>query len=111
LVISAVDGVETITEKMNTFAEAKNLPRAISINKLNRERADYETTLTEIKEVLGCEPVVLQLPIGSEDNFSGVVDLVYRVAYTYSGDGGPGKEIPIPADMDDAVNIAIETMT
>ena len=110
LVISAIDGVETATEKMNEQAARFDLPRAIFINKLDRERAEIEGPLKDIKELLGLEPVLLQLPIGKEDAFRGVVDLLARKAYVYSDDSGQPKAEAIPADMADEVQAAYEAM-
>jgi elongation factor G len=110
LVVSAVDGVEVSTERMSTAAAELGLPRAVYINKMDRERADYEAVLKDVREILEMEPVLLQIPIGVEDGFKGVVDLVNRKALIYSGDEGEPKVEEIPADLEDAVEEAVEAM-
>ncbi|MDP6944886.1 MAG: elongation factor G, partial [Myxococcota bacterium] len=111
LVVSAIDGIETQTEKMSALAEEMSIPRAVLINKLDRDRSSHEGALNEIRDVLGLEPVLLQIPIGQEADFKGVIDLVSKQAYTYSGDSGSPTVGAIPDDMNDAVEMAIEAMT
>lgn len=108
IVISAVDGVEVSTEHVSGFATNQGLPRAIFINKMDRENADYESVVGEVSSVLGAQPVLMQLPIGAEDDFKGVVDLINRRALIYK-DGQPVEE-DIPADMVEEVEAAIEEM-
>lgn len=110
LVISAVDGVEVNTERTSRWAAEMGLPRAVFINQMDRERADHTAILREIKEVLGLEPVLLQLPIGSEASFSGVVNLMSGNAFLYKDDSGKGSKGAIPADMTDAVELALEEL-
>ena len=69
------------------------------INKLDRERADFKRALESVNQFFGRTAVPIQLPIGAERDFKGVVDLVRMKAYTYTPDGdGKGKEGEIPAD-------------
>ena len=80
-----------------------NFPAAIVINKLDRERADFQRALDNVQEIFGRAAVPIQIPIGSEREFTGVVDLIRMKAYTYTPDGdGKGKEGDIPADLADA---------
>ncbi len=111
LVVSAVDGVETVTERMSALAHELGCGQAVFINKLDRERADADAIVEEVKEVLGVEPVLLQLPIGSGESFRGVVDLLNHKAYIYDGDTGKPTVTDVPADLKDEVDAAIETMT
>ncbi len=111
LVVSAIDGVETATEKMSMLAGELGLARAIFINKLDRERADYAPIVEELREVLGVQPVLMQLPIGEGDSFSGVVDLLHKVCWNYDGDSGKATQGPIPDGMADAVEAAMEQLT
>jgi elongation factor G len=107
LVVSAVDGVEVQTEGMWELATELNVPRAIFINKLDRERSDPEAALKEIKEVLHAGVVPLQMPIGKESTFEGVIDLLSGKAYRYSGDGsGMATEGEVPAELADAAAAA-----
>jgi elongation factor G len=99
VVVDGVAGVEVQTEKVWSFSDQFNLPRALMINKLDRERSSFERALESIQEVFGRNAVPIQLPMGSERDFAGVVDLVRMKCYTYTPDGdGKGKEGEIPAD-------------
>lgn len=100
VVVDGVDGVKVQTEQAWDFADEFNLPRIIFINKLDRERADFNRTFDDIQSVFKPKAIKLQLPIGKEAEFKGVVDLVAMKAYTYSGDG-KAVEADIPADMKD----------
>jgi len=102
VVVDAVDGIKVQTEQAWDFADEFNLPRALFINRLDRERADFNRTLADISKSFPLKPVILQLPIGSESDFKGIVDLISMKAYAYDADG---KATPtdIPADMKDQV--------
>jgi len=102
VVIDAVDGVKVQTEQAWDFAEEFNLPSVIIINKLDRERADFLRTCKDVAECFEPKPVILQLPIGSEADFKGVIDLVGMKAYTYDAKG-KAKKVDIPSDMQDLV--------
>ena len=111
VVVDGVAGVEVQTEKVWGFATDFKLPRAIVVNRLDRDRADFDRTLASVNEVFGRAAVPVQLPIGSERDFSGVVDLVRMKAYTYTPDGdGKGKEGEIPANLADAAQKAHEAL-
>ena len=98
-VVSAVEGVEVQTETAWRMAEAVGLPRIVFINKLDRERASFEQTLDQLKERFGAGIAPLELPIGIESDFRGVIDLLSDTAETYA-DGSPrGVEGPVPDDM------------
>jgi elongation factor G len=98
-VVSAVEGVEVQTEIAWRIAEQRNLPRAIFVNKLDRERASFERTLDQLKEKFGAGVAPLQLPIGEEADLTGVIELLNDVAVTYSGGAPKGTEGEVPADM------------
>jgi len=85
LVVSAVDGVEVQTEVAWELAVEAGLPRAILVNKLDRERSSFERTLNELVRSFGTQVAPLELPIGEEHEFRGVADLLARKAYTYDG--------------------------
>jgi len=111
VVVDGVAGVEVQTEKVWQFATDFKLPRAVVINKLDRERADFERALGSVQEAFGRAAVPVQIPIGSERDFSGVVDLVRMTALTYTPDGdGKGKESPIPANLAEAAQKAHEAL-
>ena len=96
-VVSAVDGVEVQTEIAWRLAEDLDIPRAIFVNKLDRERASFERTLDDLKDKFGAGVAPLELPIGSESSFRGVIDLLSDRAITY--DGGTPTEGDVPDDM------------
>jgi len=98
VLVDAVDGVKVQTEQAMEFAKDFNTPCMIFINKLDRERADFARTLQDITKSLELKPITLQLPIGSEENFKGVVDLVAMKAYTYD-ESGRATAGDIPGDM------------
>jgi elongation factor G len=111
VVVDAVAGVEAQTEKMWNTAEEFNLPRAIVINKLDRDRASFERTMESIHSRFGRNAVPIQLPLGNDKDFRGVIDLIRMKAYVYTIDGdGKGKEIEIPAQYAEAAKQAHEEL-
>jgi elongation factor G len=97
-VVSAVDGVEVQTEVVWELAAEAGLPRAIFVNKMDRERASFDRTLDGLVAAFGTQVAPIQLPIGEEHDFVGIVDLLSRRAYTY-GDAPEGSEGEWPADI------------
>jgi elongation factor G len=111
VVVDGVAGVEVQTEKVWSFAEEFDLPRAFVINKLDRERSDFHRTLENIREVFGRGAVPVHLPIGKERDFQGLIDLVTMKAYKYAPNGnGKGTEIPIPDSLAEAAQAAHEEL-
>ena len=111
VVVDAVAGVEVQTEKVWAFADEYKLPRALVVNKLDRERASFDRALESIHSFFGRTAIPIQLPWGAERDFKGVIDLVRMKAYSYTSDGdGKGKESEIPADMADAARKAHEAL-
>jgi elongation factor G len=109
--IGAVMGVKGQTVKFADFVADRSLPCIININKMDRERADFEKTLEEIKTSLPFSPVVVHLPIGSEDNFKGLVDLVSGKAYLFDENNkGTMKEVAVPAELQEDVSIYRESL-
>jgi len=101
-VISAVSGVQVNTERLWKEAKAQNLPGAVFINKMDRERADFNKAILGVEKTLKARPVLLQIPIGSEADFKGVVDLISMKACLYEMDGsGKFTEHDIPADLNE----------
>ena len=98
LVVSAVDGVEVQTEVAWELAIEAGLPRAILINKLDRERASFERTLEQLVQAFGTQVAPLELPLGEEHDFEGVADLLGRKAYRY-GTGPTATEGEWPDDI------------
>jgi elongation factor G len=100
VIVSAISGVKVQTEKVWRFAHDYELPRLIFVNKMDRERANFMRALGDIEKALGITPLPLQLPIGAEHNFKGVVDLLSQKAYVYKPDGSGKFEVQdIPADL------------
>jgi elongation factor G len=97
-VVSAVDGVEVQTEMVWELAAEAGLPRAIFLNKMDRERASFERTLDGLVAAFGTQVAPIQLPIGEEHDFSGIVDLLNRRAYRYPT-GPKGVEGDWPEDL------------
>ena len=111
VLVDGVAGVEVQTEKVWDFANDFKLPRAVVINKLDRERADFARALESVQAAFGRSAVPIQIPVGAERDFTGVVDLVRMKAYTYTADGdGKGKEVEIPADLADSAKAAHEAL-
>jgi elongation factor G len=103
-VFCAVGGVEPQSETVWRQANKYVVPRIAFINKMDRAGADFYSVVQQIQEKLGANPVPVQIPIGAEENFSGVIDLVNMQAITYSTDPANVTSFeagPIPADMKD----------
>src|SRR5581483_510812 len=103
VVFDGVAGVEPQSETVWRQADRYNVPRICFVNKLDRTGADFWRTVDMIRDRLGAHPVPLQLPIGRESSFSGVVDLLKNVAYQFGDTADePPREIAIPADLAEA---------
>jgi len=98
---SAVDGVEPQSETNWRLADNYNVPRIGFVNKMDRQGADFLNVCTQVKEMLGSHALPLQIPIGAEDNFKGVVDLInFRgIVWNEEDQGMTFKEVDIPADI------------
>jgi elongation factor G len=106
-VVSAVDGVEVETEHTWKVAQRLGLPRVAFINKMDRERANPDKALSQMRDRLGARPVPMQVPIGREAGFRGVVDLLSREALIFRADGsGKSDKAPVPEDLADEVETA-----
>jgi elongation factor G len=111
IVVDGVAGVEVVTQRVWNYCEEYKTPRVIVASRMDRERADAQRVLSSLNSAFGRNVIPLELPIGSEKNLSGVVDLVRMKAYTYElGGSGKGKEGDIPANMDDAAQAAHEKL-
>jgi elongation factor G len=103
VVVSAVMGVEVGTNRVWKRAEAGDLARVVFVNMLDRERADFYRALGQIQEQLSSSCVAVCLPIGSEHELSGIVDLLHMRAYTVPEGGKEGGPVDIPEDMSGVV--------
>ncbi len=111
LMISAVGGIEVQTEKMWKSAAEFDLPVLFAVNLMDRDRASYSRVVDALQKKYGREVTPLQLPIGEESNFSGVVDLVSGKAFTWEHDeSGKVSESDVPGDMADDVASAREAL-
>src|SRR6185503_8402761 len=108
VVVDAVAGVQVQTEKVWKFATEFNLPRAVVVNRLDRERAEFARTQEALGRRLKGRLVPIHVPIGEEHDFKGYVDLVKLKAVTYT-DGRP-TEGAVPAELADAVREAREKL-
>ncbi|MDX9830017.1 MAG: GTP-binding protein, partial [Anaerolineae bacterium] len=102
VLVDSVGGVEVGTEQVWDYADQQNLPRLAFVNKMERENANFQRVVEEIASRFHLPAVPIQLPIGSQADFQGVVDLLTQKAYV----GEKGSEAPIPAGMADAVEEA-----
>ncbi|HUF49087.1 MAG TPA: elongation factor G [Vicinamibacterales bacterium] len=111
VVIDAVAGVEVSTEKVWALAEEFGLPRLIALNRIDRERASLERALESMRERLGRNCVPVQIPIGEEKDFAGVVDLLSMKALTFASDeSGRMTEGPVPDVLSAAAQAAREAL-
>ena len=99
-VVSAVEGVKAQSSMIWKWAEEFKVPHIAFINKMDRERADFHKAISEMEESLGTRVAVLSMPIGSEENFKGIIDLVRMKARLFSFDGkGTFSEADIPEEL------------
>ncbi|MEV0296737.1 elongation factor G [Nocardia sp. NPDC050710] len=101
-VFDAKEGVEPQSEQVWRQADKYNVPRICFVNKMDKLGADFSFTVRTIKDRLGAEPLVIQLPIGAEDTFEGIVDLVEMNAKVWRGETGLGERyevVEIPAEL------------
>jgi elongation factor G len=111
VVLDAVAGVEPQSETVWRQADKYRVPRFVFVNKMDRTGADFERCVGMIEERLGAHTVVIQLPIGSQNDFAGVVDLIEMNAILYADDLGTQlSQAEIPADMADVAHVAREKL-
>ncbi|WP_027369511.1 elongation factor G [Desulfovermiculus halophilus] len=97
-VVDAVDGVKAQDKKLWKDVRQAGLPSMVVINKMDRERADFEQAYAGLSDVLGVKPVLLYLPIGSESNFQGLVDVLNNKALIFDAEGKV-KSQDVPEDL------------
>jgi len=104
VVVDATAGVKVGTEKVWAFADEQRLPRIIFVNKMDRERANYYGVVEGVEKFFPVKATPVLIPIGEEDQFKGLVDLIRMKAYLYSKDGsGKFEEDAIPQPMEETV--------
>jgi elongation factor G len=111
VVVDALAGVQVVTEKVWDYCTEYELPRGLVINWMDRDLANFDHALESVQQVFGRSVVPIQLPIGAEKSFRGVVDLVSMKALLYTPDGdGRGKIEEIPAELADVAKAAHEAL-
>ena len=111
VVVDAVSGVMVQTEKVWAAADERGMPRIVVLNRLDRERASLDRALQSLRDACSRAVVPIQLPIGEEKRFKGVVDLVTKKAFVFeTNESGKFKEEAVPADMAEQVNAAREAL-
>lgn len=107
-VVDAVDGVRPLTRKLWGAVKKAELPAIVCINKMDRDRADFDMAYNGLSEILGIKTVLLYMPIGQREKFRGLVDVLGGKAYFFEADGKV-VEGAVPEDMADEVQIYRET--
>ncbi len=111
ILVDAVAGVEVQTEKVCSFADEYQMPHAFVINRLDRDRASFDRALESLHQRIGRHAIPIHLPIGSEKNFRGIIDLITMKAHFYTPDGnGIGQIGEIPAEDSEAAQLAHEAL-
>ncbi len=108
-VVDAVDGVRPLTKKQWSAVQEAKLPTVCAITKVDRDRADFDKALQGLSTILGMRTVLLYAPIGEQENFRGVVDVLAQKAMFFTADGGL-QEGETPAEMQDEIAILRETI-
>lgn len=109
LVINAQQGVEVGTDIFARYAEQYKLPMVVAVNQLDSEKADWEKTLSEMKETFGHKPIVVQFPVNPGPSFDGFIDVLKMKYYHFKDENGTREDLEIPADlMDEAETLRQE---
>jgi elongation factor G len=108
-VIDAVDGVKPLTKRHWDAVSKQNKPSLVVINKMDRDRADFQTAFDGLQQVLGVRPALLYMPIGAKDDFKGLVDVLGNKALFFEADGKT-KEGDVPGNLADEVDSMREVM-
>lgn len=101
LVINAQQGVEVGTDIFARYAEQYKLPMVVAVNQLDSEKADWEKTLSEMKETFGHKPIVVQFPVNPGPSFDGFIDVLKMKYYHFKDEDGTREDLEIPADLKD----------
>ncbi len=110
VMVDAVGGVEFQTQKVWEYADEFSLPRMIYINKMDRERADFFGAVDSVKKKLGRKATPIFIPIGAEESFKGVIDLLNMKALIFEGAKGAYKVSDVPAEMADEAKTYHDSM-
>lgn len=105
IILSAISGVKAQTEEIWNWANEFEIPRIAFVNKLDRERASFLRAIDDMEKALGARGIAIQMPIGLEDSFEGVIDLITMKAYVYAKDGsGSCTETTVPTELQEEAN-------
>ncbi|MBU5226965.1 elongation factor G [Clostridium senegalense] len=104
VVVCAVSGIQVGTEKAYEYAKEKKIPKAFFINKLDRENSNFEKTLNQIQDRFGISAVPIQYPIGSENDFKGLVNVISKKARIFNPQTKKMEETEIPEDIKDKID-------
>lgn len=111
VVVDAVAGVQVVTEKVWEYVSEYELPRAFVLNRMDRDQAGFARSIQSLQDAFGRGVIPIQLPIGDERRFRGIVDLVTMQAFVYTSDGdGKARVEPIPAELAEAATKAHEAL-
>ncbi len=110
LTVDAVSGVEVQTEKVWTCAEELSMPCLVVLNRLDRDRASLDRSLISLREAFNRMIIPIQIPIGEEKGFHGVIDLVSMKSHMFPSDDGTPTVTEVPADLSEAAKIAREAL-
>jgi elongation factor G len=102
VIVSAISGVKAETMKVWNYACEYEIPRIVFVNKMDKDTANFERAVSDIEKAFENEAIPLQVPIGSGENFSGLVDIVNLKAYKFNN--GKSEETDIPGDMKDTID-------
>jgi elongation factor G len=97
VIVSAISGVKAETQKIWKYASEFELPRLVFVNKMDKDTANFPRAVSEVEKAFGKEALPLQLPIGSGENFNGIIDLLRMKAFTFQS--GKAEESDIPSDV------------
>lgn len=114
ITVCGVSGIQVGTEKAWDYVNKNKMPRCFFINKLDRENSDFQKVLSDLKEKFGISVVPIQYPMGSEENFKGVVNVISRRARIFNAKTGKMEEKPIPEELiskiDECKNMIMEAV-
>ncbi len=103
IVVCAASGIQVGTEKAWDYCEKIKLPRAFFVNKMDRENANFDKVLDQMKEVFGTSVVPIQYPIGKESDFNGIINVISKTALVYNAKTSKMETSEIPEDLKDKV--------
>ena len=103
IVVCAASGIQVGTEKAWDYCEKIKLPRAFFVNKMDRENANFDKVLDQMKEMFGTSVVPIQYPIGKESDFNGIINVISKIALVYNAKTSKMETSEIPEDLKDKV--------